>query len=80
VGAIVVAVIVATAAFILADFELEVMDACIDVSPSFPDPTGPGTGIANSSENPACCKLLVDTEYILNNTGIGMQSKRKSAK
>jgi len=61
----------ATAAWILADFELEVMDACIDVSPAFPNPTGPGTGIANSQENPACCKLLVDVEYILYTTGIG---------
>lgn len=66
----------ATAAFILADFELEVMDACIDDSPAFPSPTGPGTGIANSEENPACCKLLVDVEYILQTTGIGQPGKR----
>lgn len=65
----------ATAAEILADFELEVMDACIDDSPSFPNPTGPGTGIANSDENPACCKLLIDVEYILQTTGIGQQKK-----
>ncbi len=65
----------AAAAEILADFELEVMDACIDESPSFPNPTGPGTGIANSDENPACCKLLIDVEYILQSTGIGQPSK-----
>ena len=65
----------ATAAWILADFELEVMDACIDESPSFPNPTGPGTGIANSEENPACCKLLIDVEYILQATGIGQPKK-----
>ena len=65
----------ATAAAILADFELEVMDACISVSPAFPNPTGPGTGIANTDENPACCKLLVDIEYILQTTGIGQPSK-----
>ena len=65
----------ATAAAILADFELEVMDACIDVSPAYPNPTGPGTGIANTEENPACCKLLVDVEYILQTTGIGQPSK-----
>ena len=65
----------ATAAEILADFELEVMDACIDESPSFPNPTGPGTGIANSEENPACCKLLIDVEYILQTTGIGQPKK-----
>lgn len=65
----------ATASFILADFELEVMDACIDESPAFPNPTGPGTGIANTDENPACCKLLVDTEYVLQTTGVGQPKK-----
>ncbi|MCX6344750.1 MAG: hypothetical protein NT018_06720 [Armatimonadetes bacterium] len=64
-----------TAAEYLTDFELEVMDACIPVSPSNPNPTGPGTGIAQTDENPACCKLLVDIEYILQNTGIGMPGK-----
>ena len=65
----------ATAADMLASFEMEVMDACIDESPSFPNPTGPGTGIANSDENPACCKLLIDVEYILRTTGIGQPKK-----
>jgi len=65
----------ALAAEILADFELEVMDACIDVSPANPNPTGPGTGIAQTEENPACCKLLVDVEYILQTTGIGQPGK-----
>ena len=51
---------------ILADFEMEVNDACIDESPVFPNPTGPGTGIAENSDNPACCKILADVEYILN--------------
>lgn len=53
-----------TAGLILGDFEMEVMDACIAVSPENPAPTGPGTGIANSEENPACCKLLADAEFI----------------
>lgn len=65
----------ATASFILADFELEVMDACIDDSPAFPNPTGLGTGIANTNENPACCKLLVDVEFILQTTGIAQPTK-----
>jgi len=65
----------AAAADIMGDFELEVMDACIDISPAFPNPTGPGTGIANSTENPACCKLLIDVEYILQTTGIGQPKK-----
>lgn len=50
---------------LIMDFELEVMDACITVSPGEPNAAGPGTGIANTDENPACCKLLVDAEYIL---------------
>jgi len=66
----------AKAADKLTDFELEVMDACIgEDSPPWPNPTGPGTGIANSTENPACCKLLVDVEYILQTTGIGQPKK-----
>lgn len=64
-----------TAADYLTDFELEVMDACIAVSPSNPNPTGPGTGIANTEENPACCKLLVDVEYIGVNSGIWQSRK-----
>ncbi|MEN6356283.1 MAG: hypothetical protein ABFD83_04275 [Armatimonadota bacterium] len=66
----------ATAAQWLADFELEVMDACIIDSPPLPNPTGFLTGIANSDENPACCKLLCDVEYILQTTGIGNPSKK----
>lgn len=65
----------AAAAAFLTEFELEVMDACIGVSPEFPNPTGPGTGIAQTEENPACCKLLVDVEYILQTTGIGQPAK-----
>jgi len=57
----------------LADLELDIMDGCIPLSPQLPAPTGPGTGIANTNENPACCKLLVDIEYILETTGIGKQ-------
>lgn len=48
----------------LADFELLVMDSCISVAPGFPYPTGEGTGIIQTEENPACCKLLVDVEYL----------------
>lgn len=52
------------ASLTLGDFEMEVMDACIGISPRSPVPTGGGTGIANTAENPACCKLLADTEYV----------------
>jgi hypothetical protein len=48
----------------LSDFEMTVSDACITTSPAFPDPTGISTGIANTDENPACCKLLADAEYV----------------
>lgn len=65
----------AMASLILADFELEAMDGCIDESPAFPLPGGPGTGIANTAENPACCKLLVDIEYILQTLSIGQPKK-----
>ena len=49
---------------LLSDFEMEVSDACITSSPLFPDPTGIRTGIANTDENPACCKLLADAEFV----------------
>lgn len=52
------------AGLMLGDLEMTVMDACIANSPSQPNPAGDGTGIANSLENSACCKLLVDCEYI----------------
>lgn len=54
----------AGASLLLGDFELEVQDACIGSSPASPAPSGIGTGIAQTSENPACCKLLVDVEYL----------------
>ncbi|MBP6964472.1 MAG: hypothetical protein KBC96_08705 [Armatimonadetes bacterium] len=53
-----------SAGLLLGQFEMQVMDACIALSPAKPFPTGPGTGIANSFENPACCKLLVDAEHV----------------
>ena len=61
--------------FAMADFEMTVMDACIAVSPKYPNPTGNGTGIANSYENPACCKLLVDAEYVANQLGAWQTGK-----
>ena len=59
----------AGAAAIMADFELAVMDHSCATPPSFPNPTGPGTGILNTSEHPACCKLSTDIEYILMSGG-----------
>jgi hypothetical protein len=63
-----------TASLILTDFELEVSDACITVSPASPAPVV-GTGIANTPENPACCKLMADAEYVGFTTGIFQPSK-----
>lgn len=63
------------AAEALSNFELEVMDACIYDSPATPIQTGTGTGIANTTENPACCKILCDVEYIMSTTDIGQPSK-----
>lgn len=59
---------------LLIDFELEVADACI-TSCTNPFPTGPGTGITNTIENPACCKLMIDAEYIGFTTGIFQPTK-----
>ena len=48
----------------LLEWESLVIDACIPTPPEWPNPTGPGTGIAMSWEKPVCCKLLIDAEYI----------------
>ena len=64
-----------TAGLSLQDLELAVSDACISVSPAFPSPTGNTTGIANTRENPACCKILVDVEYIGFKTGAFVTKK-----
>lgn len=52
------------AGLLVGDMEMETMDACIATSPAMPNPTGPGTGIANTTENPACTKLLSDCEAL----------------
>jgi len=58
------------AANLILDFELEVADLCIQVSPIRPWPNSADTGIANTEENPACCKLIVDADYIGRKLGI----------
>ena len=64
----------AEASLLLGDFELEVSDACITSSPASPWAVKAGyLGIAQTSENPACCKLLVDVEYL--SSGIFISKK-----
>ncbi len=65
----------AAAADTLSQFELVVADACISSSPILPYPGGSDSGIAQTPENPACCKLLVDVEYIAKKLGIFVTSK-----
>ena len=57
----------ATARAKMLEFQTLVADACIGESPPFPLPTGPGTGLAETEENPACCKLVLDAQWILDN-------------
>lgn len=49
----------------LSEMELIAVDACIGASPMTPAPGGIGTGIAQTLENPACCKILTDIDYLL---------------
>jgi hypothetical protein len=65
-----------TAGETLVDFENEISDATITVSPVSPIPTGGDTGIIENSENPAAVKLLVDAEYVGKAEGIWFQVKR----
>ncbi len=61
----------ALAAQYLSDFELEVADRTISNSPTTPVTSGWEVGIAQTSENPAACKLLVDVEYLFGKYGLG---------
>ncbi len=59
----------------LGQFEMILMDGCLAVPPSRPNSTGPGTGVAQTAENPACCKLLTDAEFLGFNLGIYQPKK-----
>jgi len=59
----------------LGEFEMMLMDGCMAFPPVRPNPTGPGTGVAQSPENPACCKLLTDAEYLGFKLGIYQPKK-----
>lgn len=48
----------------MADFGQAARDGCIVSQPSLPNTTGPGTGIANTTENPAGYRLLIGSESI----------------
>lgn len=63
------------AGLLLGEFEMDVMDACIAVSPPAPAPNGITTGIANTRENPACCKIMADAEYVGRELGIFVPQK-----
>ncbi len=65
-----------TAGLSLGEFEMLLMDRCLPAAPTLPNPTGPGAGIAQSTENPACCKLLTDAEYLGFKLGIYQPTKR----
>jgi hypothetical protein len=75
VEALVMAQDFAGAGALLGEFELEVEDSCISASPILPYPRNNGTGIAQTNENPACCKLLIDVEYIAKKLGLWATNK-----
>ncbi|NLN76914.1 MAG: hypothetical protein GX139_11490 [Armatimonadetes bacterium] len=55
----------------LLDFQLLVENHCIEFfAPTKPLIGGEGTGIANTCENPACCKILADVTWIQNVLGL----------
>jgi uncharacterized repeat protein (TIGR01451 family) len=58
------------AAIALDEFILEVEDACIAVAPPKPIASGAGTGIANTCDNPACCKILADADWVAIQLGL----------
>lgn len=64
-----------SAALVMNEFELTIADRCISDMPMLPAPTGLGMGVAQTTENPACCKLLIDAEYIGRKYGMFTASK-----
>ena len=56
-------------------FEDLIGDNCIYKCPPSPAPTGAENGITQSTENPMCCKLLVDAEYLGFKLGIFGQNQ-----
>lgn len=64
----------ATIGSLLITFDMEVSDNCIDESPDDPNPVE-DQGIAGDECYPACCKLIVDAEYIANALGAWIPSK-----
>ncbi len=51
----------------LTAMELSLADLCISAMPNLPYPRGDGRGlgVANTTENPACCKIFTDLDYLL---------------
>lgn len=63
------AVDLATAAMLMADAELYLLDALVNGPPTYPNPTGAGTGCISSIGNPAACRMLQQIEYLLASGG-----------
>lgn len=59
---------------LLVTFDMEVSDNCLGASPASPAPVE-GQGIAGDACYPACCKLIVDAEYVANALGAWIPSK-----
>lgn len=59
----------------LYDYEMLVVESCVTAIPPEPLPSGQTIGIANTWENPVCCKLLADMEYVGSKYGVLMPSK-----
>lgn len=55
------------------DFENDLMDACVTVCPWYAP--AQFVGIVNTAENPACCKLIVDSEFVAKKLGIFQPAK-----
>lgn len=58
------------AADLLDEFETMLIESCVSSEPLLPDPVGPGIGIAETWCYPACCKLILDAEYMYYKLGL----------
>ena len=48
----------------IGDFGLSLLDACTPTPPDYPNPYGPGTGVINTEDSPAGCRLLTGSASI----------------
>lgn len=61
-------------------FGLAVLDACTSTAPQYPNPSGSGTGVLNTEDSPAGCRLLAGSAETNTVAAINLAEVVRSAK